>query len=55
MTKNLKIGLVTGVAMFLYSLASQNFWPDLNIYVTALLGALVAGGSYKIAEVLFGE
>ena len=53
MSINWKRALVAGVAIFLYSLIMQNFLPDLNIYLTALLGAIVGGGSVKFAEIIF--
>lgn len=55
MTVNWKRGLLLGFAVFLYSLAALNFWPDLNIYLNALLAAIVAVASYKIADVVFEE
>ena len=50
-----KRGLLLGVVIFLYSLAAQNFWPDLNIYLNALIAAILAGVTAKISESIFKE
>lgn len=55
MSVNWKRGLLLGIVIFLYLLAAQNFWPDLNIYLNALFAAILGGVSYKIAEIVFEE
>lgn len=55
MSINGKLSLIAGVTVFLYVLIIQNFWPDINIFVNALLAAIVGGGSYKIGDLLFRE
>lgn len=55
MSVNLKRGLLLGVVIFLYSLAAQNFWPDLNIYLNAMIAAILAGITAKISQSVFKE
>ena len=53
MSMNWKRGLLLGVVIFIYVLASVNFWPDLNKYLNALIAAILAGITAKISESIF--
>lgn len=55
MSVNWKRGLLLGIVIFLYSLAAQNFWPDLNIYLNALIAAILGGITAKISQYIFKE
>ena len=55
MSVNLKRGLLLGIVIFLYSLAAQNFWPDLNMYLNALFAAVLGGAIAKISVIVFQE
>ena len=55
MSFNWKRGLLLGIVIFLYSLAAQNFWPDLNMYLNALFAAILGGATAKISEMVFQE
>ena len=50
-----KRSLILGIVIFLYLLASVNFWPDLNKYLNSLIAAILAGVTAKISECIFKE
>lgn len=55
MSFNWKRGLLLGIVIFLYTLAAQNFWPDLNIYLNAFFAAILGGTTAKISEMVFQD
>lgn len=55
MSVNWKRSLILGIVIFLYLLASVNFWPDLNIYLNALIAAILGGITAKISQSIFKE
>lgn len=55
MSVNWKRSLILGIVIFLYLLASVNFWPDLNKYLNALIAAILGGITAKISQSVFKE
>lgn len=55
MSFNRKAALLIGIVIFLYSLAAQNFWPNLNMYLNAFFAAILGGATAQIAEMVFQE
>lgn len=50
-----KRALLLGIVIFLYSLAAQNLWPDLNMYLNAFFAAVLGAATAKISERVFQE
>lgn len=55
MSFNWKRGLLVGVIVFLYLLAVQNFWPDLDPFLNSLIVGILAGVTAKFSESIFNE
>lgn len=53
MSTNWKRGLLLGIVIFLYILAAQKLWPDLNVFFNALIGAAVGWLGYKVGDFIF--
>ena len=50
MSFNWKQGVLVGIIVFLYLSAMNKFWPDLNVYLSTLILAILVGFAVTLSN-----